>query len=146
MKTVEQKVAEAIKERGIWVKIGWIPFYIRPITYGQIVDLSAEVSTMQEAAIPEHEYDVFNHMLKIGGNGEQIARIAVIALFRSSFMRLLMRRYVRKHLTVAEYKRISEFVTLSMDPAFFLSTTIFLKGLDQTAPTITTAPSPFLAE
>ena len=145
-KTVEQRVAEAIKESGIWVRIGWIPFYIRPITYGQIVDLSAEVSTMQEAAVPEHEYDIFNHMLKIGGNGEQITRIAVIALFRSALMRFFMRPYVRKYLTVAAYKKISEFMTLSIDPAFFLSTTIFLKGLDQTKPTTTTAPSPSLAE
>lgn len=146
MKTVEQRVADAIKERGFWMRIGRIPFYVRPVTYGQIVDLSAEVSAMEEARMPEHEYDIFNHVLKIGGNGRHIARVAAIVLFRSAFMRFLLGGYVRKHLTVAKYKRLSEFITASMDPAFFLSTTIFLKGLNQTAPTTTTAPSPFSAE
>lgn len=65
-----------------------------------------------------------------------MADVAVITMFRSSWMRWLFGNFVKKRLTVSRYKKLQDYMAKTMDAAFFLHTIIFLKGLKEvTKPT-----------
>lgn len=143
--TVEQAISRTINEYGKWIRIGSLPFYMRPVTYGQIVEISACVSTM-EGLTEEDSGTQLSIALLHGKDAAAIADIASIMIFRTRWMRFFFRRYIKNHITASKVSQVLKFLYKSIDPDFFLTTIIFLKGIDQTKPTKTTAPSPLSPE
>lgn len=137
--TVEQAISRTINEYGQWVRIGWIPFHMRPVTYGQIVEISACVSTM-DGISEEDTGTQLGVAMRHGADAEAVARIASIMIFRSRLLRFFFRRYIRNHITTSKVSTMLKYLYKSIDPDFFLTTIIFLKGINQTKPTKTTAP------
>lgn len=138
--SVQGRTVEAFAERPIIVFVGCIPFIVRPITLTQIWEIGNIVKDM----IPIEKEKVENIMsdvaavLSYSNEGENIANIIVLFMFRSSWMRWLFGGYVKKRLTVKKHKKIQNFMARTMDPAFFLSTIIFLRGITElTKPTNT---------
>nr|DAE61711.1 MAG TPA: hypothetical protein [Caudoviricetes sp.] len=135
---IQERTVEAFAERPMIVFLGCIPFVIRPITLTQIWEIGNIVKDM----IPIEKEKVENiisdvaAVLSYSKEGINIANIIVLFMFRSRWMRWLFGNYVKKRLTVKKHKKIQNFMARSMDPAFFLSTIIFLRGITElTKPT-----------
>lgn len=133
--TAEQRVAEAINEKGKWLKVGWIPFYVRPMTYGQIADLSAEVSQLSSLDSDVDGGSMLSIAMKRGKDFAQLVNVAGVAMFRNKWLRRFFSGYLRRHLATKHYKKLQELIFTSVDPAFFLQTIIFLKGMNKMEPT-----------
>ncbi len=134
-KTAEQKVAEAINEKGKWIKVGWMPFYVRPMTYSQIADLSAEVSQLDGFDQDDDGNPMLTVAMKHGKDFGQLVRVATVTLFRSKWLRRVFGGYLRRNLASKHFRKLQEHIFQSVDPAFFLQTIIFLKGMNRTEPT-----------
>lgn len=137
---IQERTVEAFAERSMIMFLGCIPFVIRPITLTQIWEIGNIVKDM----VPIEKEKVENiisdvaAVLSYSKEGINIANIIVLFMFRSTWMRWLFGNYVKKRLTVKKHKKIQNFMARSMDPAFFLSTIIFLRGITElTKPTNT---------
>lgn len=150
--SVQGRTVEAFAERPIIVFLGCIPFFIKPITLTQIWEIGNVVKDMSQIEKEKVENIVSDvaAVLSYSNEGANIADIIVLFMFRSTWMRWLFGNYVKKRLTVKKHKKIQNFMARSMDPAFFLSTIIFLRGITElTKPTNTAeviAPGPQSAE
>ena len=150
--SVQGRTVEAMAERPIIVFFGCIPFIVRPITITQIWeigDVVKDMSQIEKEKIENIMGDIAA-ILSYSHEGVHMAEITVLFMFRSVLMRKLFGSFVKKRLTVKKHKKIQNFMVRSMDPAFFLSTIIFLRGISElTKPTNTPevkAPGPQLAE
>lgn len=138
--SVQGRTVEAIAERPIIVFLGCIPFIVRPITLTQIWEIGNVVKDMVQIEKEKVENIISDvaAVLSYSKEGANIADIVVLFMFRSSWMRWLFGNYVKKRLTVKKHKKIQNFMARTMDPAFFLSTIIFLRGITElTKPTNT---------
>ncbi|MBD9177612.1 MAG: hypothetical protein EGP82_00265 [Odoribacter splanchnicus] len=143
--TVEKRVADAINERGIIVKVAGKKFKMLPTTLSQIADISAIVSTMTDTSdIPdniERNIDAYGEVFKHGINALHQAEVASVLLFRDEDIREQYHDFITQNLTQEEFKPIYNFMLESIDAGFFLTSTIILKGINQMAPTKTTPHS-----
>lgn len=150
--SVQGRTVEAFAERPIIVFFGCIPFLVRPITLTQIWEIGNIVKDMTpiEKEKVENIISDVAAVLSYSNEGASIADIVVLFMFRSTWGRWLFGNFVKKRLTVKKHKKIQNFMARSMDPAFFLSTIIFLRGITElTKPTNTAeviAPGPQSAE
>lgn len=144
-RTVEQRAADALNEKGIEVEVSGKKFKMLPTTLSQIADISALVSTMRNTGdIPdriERNIDAYQEVFKQGINARHKAEAAVILLFRNEEDRERNRRFITGNITDREYKPIHDFMLESIDPAFFLTSIIILKNINQMKPTKTTPHS-----
>lgn len=136
---VQKQVAKTMSERPIVLWFGFIPFLVRPITFTQIYDLGSVSKDMPE--IEQQKIDGRTNVsatLMYYEEAGRMSEIAVMTIFRSLWMRKLFRKYIKKRLTVHKYKKLQDYMAQTMDANFFLSTIIFLKGLNEmTKPTNT---------
>lgn len=136
--SVQRRTVEALAERPIIVFFGCIPFVIRPITITQIWEIGNVVKDMVQIEKEKIE-NIFSDVAAIlaySGEGVHLSEITVLFMFRSEWMRRLYGSFIKKRLTVKKHKKIQNFMARSMDPAFFLSTIIFLRGISElTKPT-----------
>lgn len=138
--SVQGRTVEALAERPIIVLLGCIPFIVRPITLTQIWEIGNVVKDMAQIEKEKVENIISDvaAVLSYSKEGANIADIVVLFMFRSYWMRWLFGNYVKKRLTVKKHKKIQNFMARTMDPAFFLSTIIFLRGITElTKPTNT---------
>lgn len=122
------RVADALHERGRWVRVGLLPVYMRPVTYGQIIDMRVFLSDLEPFSVPDKNNlfrSVFAHteLLEVKMN------VVVVAMFRKHWMRKLLGGYVRRRITDGVFKRVEEFLSDCIDPVFFCVSTIFLAGM-----------------
>lgn len=122
-----------MSERPIFIWFGFIPFLVRPLTFTQIYDLGSISKDMPE--IEQQRVDGRTNVsatLLYYEEASRMSEIAVMAIFRSVWMRKLFRKFIKKRLTVRKYKKLQDYMAQTMDATFFLSTIIFLKGLNET--------------
>ena len=142
MKSEEKReVANTLSEKGIWIRIGFLPFRLRPITLAQIYEMGAIANDINADGVEEKK--------KIKSRAETIAhyndakimsKVFVICLFRSLLMRFLFGWYIRHNLTMREYEKLITFESTSFNINFFLTSIIFLKKTTtMTNPNPTTA-------
>ena len=142
MKTIEQKIAKEINETPTIVKIENKEFIIKPLTFGQIIDVSAVVSAMGEITKDDMGRDIitvnFEHMEDM----EKMIEIASIILYREPEERTPeLRKFLRTHLTEENYIPLQEMYMERLETGFFLNNLIFLKKyLNVTKPTKATPP------
>lgn len=130
---VQKKVANAIAERPIIIWFGCLPFIVRPLTFTQLFDIGSISKDMPE--IEQQKIDGRTNVsatLVYYEEAYRMSEIAVMTIFRSIWMRKLFRKYIKKRLTVRKYKKLQDYMAQTMDATFFLSTIIFLKGLNET--------------
>lgn len=148
---VQRKVANTIAERPIMLWFGCLPFIVRPLTFTQLFDIGSISKDMPE--VEQKKVDGRTNVsatLLYYEEASRMSEIAVLTIFRSGWMRKLFRKYIKKRLTVRKYKKLQDYMAQTMDANFFLSTIIFLKGLNEmTKPTNTPeviVPGPQSAE
>ncbi len=136
---VQKQVAKTMSERPIVLWFGFIPFLVRPITFTQIYDLGSVSKDMPE--IEQQKIDGRTNVsatLMYYEEAPRMADIAVMTIFRSDWGKKLFGKFIKKRLTVRKYKKLQDYMAQTMDANFFLSTIIFLKGLNEmTKPTNT---------
>lgn len=135
--SVQKRVADILGERPTIIWFGLLPFLIKPVTYNQIWDIGEITQNL-----PDLTQDKVKGLLDVSATllfhaeSKRMADVAVITMFRSSWMRWLFGNFVKKRLTVSRYKKLQDYMAKTMDAAFFLHTIIFLKGLKEvTKPT-----------
>lgn len=130
---VQKKVANTIAERPIIIWFGCLPFIVRPLTFMQLFDIGSISKDMPE--IEQQKIDGRTNVsatLVYYEEADRMSEIAVMTIFRSIWIRKLFRKYIKKRLTVRKYKKLQDYMAQTMDATFFLSTIIFLKGLNET--------------
>ena len=136
---VQKEVANTMSERPILIWFGFIPFLVRPLTFTQIYDLGSISKDMPE--VEQQRVDGRTNVsatLLYYEEAPRMSEIAVMTIFRSVWMRKLFRKFIKKRLTVRKYKKLQNYMARTMDATFFLSTIIFLKGLNETTKTTNT--------
>lgn len=109
--SVQKRVADIIGERPIIIWFGLLPFFVRPITYNQIWDIG-EITQ----SLPTLTQDKVQGLLDVSATLEfhaeakKKADIAVLTMFRSSWMRWLFNGFVKKRLTVNRYKKLQNYL------------------------------------
>lgn len=142
METIEQKVAKEINETPVIVKIGNKEFTIKPLSLGQIIDISAVVSTMGEITKDDEGRDKITMNFEHMDDMEKMIDIASIVLYREAEERTPeLRKFLRTHLTEEKYIPLQEMYMERLETGFFLDNLIFLKKyLNVTKPTKATPP------
>ncbi len=123
---------EVFSEQGQWLRFGWLPFHIRPLTLNQIWEIGEEVNRCDKLDI-EGTFNSIEKMLSAHRDLRALQRVVIKALFRSWWMRLLFGRYIRRHTTMGHYRRVIEFCAKSFDAPFFFQSMTFLNGAKRTA-------------
>jgi hypothetical protein len=135
-------IANTISERGVFVRVGKIPFYVRPLTLAQIYRIGAIIENLQCLTIKEDEeihpvVEIFNKYKDM----KLCQRFICEMMFRRTLTRKLFSWYVRRNLTMRKYEEILKISSASLNSAFFLSSLTFLKGVNEvTKPTLTQTP------
>lgn len=136
---VQKQVANAVAERPIIIWFGFIPFVVKPLTFTQLFDIGSISKDMPE--VDQQKIDGRTNVsatLMYYEESAKMAEIAVMTIFRSIWKRRIFGGFVKKRLTVRKYKKLQDYMAQTMDATFFLSTIIFLKGLNEmTKPTNT---------
>lgn len=129
MKNSTQKV---FSETGVWIRFGWLPFYVRPLTLNQIWEIGEEVGKCEKLDI-EGTFNSIEKMLAAHRDIRVLQNVVRKAVFRTSAMRFLLGWYIRRHTTMNRYKQVIEFCAQSFNAPFFFQSMTFLNGAKKTA-------------
>ena len=140
-KTTEQRIADELNETPKIVVIGEKEFHVKPLTFGQLLDISAEVSQIKDITKDDAGRDILSITIEHIDDIERMLNIALIVMFRKPEDREANRKFIRENLGGSEYTALQEMYTERLNTAFFLANIIFLKReLNLTKPTKATAP------
>ena len=142
MKSEEKReVANTLSEKGIWVRVGFLPFRLRPITLAQIYEMGAIANDINADGLEEKKkIKILAETIAHYNDARIMSKVFVICLFRSLLMRFLFGWYIRHNLTMREYEKLITFESTSFNINFFLTSIIFLKKT-----TTMTNPNPMTA-
>lgn len=127
----ETKVADALAERGTWIKVGAIRIYAKPLTMLQVQEIGELVSKIKCDLNQQSDMSISNFAFDAHEDVGTMSEVFVIALFRRKIFRRLFGSYVKRHLTSESYKTIFTHINSAFDYSFFLTSLIFLKGTTQ---------------
>ena len=142
MKSEEKReVANTLSEKGIWIRVGFLPFRLRPITLAQIYEMGAIANDINADGLEEKKkIKILAETIAHYNDARIMSKVFVICLFRSLLMRFLFGWYIRHNLTMREYEKLITFESTSFNINFFLTSIIFLKKTTtMTNPNLTTA-------
>ena len=142
MKSEEKReVANTLSEKGIWIRIGVLPFRLRPITLAQIYEMGAIANDINADGLEEKKkIKILAETIAHYNDARIMSKVFIICLFRSLLMRFLFGWYIRHNLTMREYEKLITFESTSFNINFFLFFIIFLKKTTtMTNPNPTTA-------
>ena len=142
MKSEEKReVANTLSEKGIWIRIGFLPFRLRPITLAQIYEMGAIANDINADGLEEKKkIKILAETIAHYNDARIMSKVFVICLFRSLLMRFLFGWYIRHNLTMREYEKLITFESTSFNINFFLTSIISLKKTTtMTNPNPTTA-------
>ena len=142
MKSEEKReVANTLSEKGIWIRIGFLPFRLRPITLAQIYEMGAIANDINADGLEEKKkIKILAETITHYNDARIMSKVFIICLFRSLLMRFLFGWYIRHNLTMREYEKLITFESTSFNINFFLTSIIFLKKT-----TMMTNPNPTTA-
>ena len=123
MKSEEKReVANTLSEKGIWVRIGFLPFRLRPITLAQIYEMGAIANDINADGLEEKKkIKILAETIAHYDDARIMSKVFVICLFRSLLMRFLFGWYIRHNLTMREYEKLITFESTSFNINFFFT-------------------------
>lgn len=142
MKKEEKKqVAETLTERSQIMRVGLIPFRLRPLTLAQIYEMGVFASQIDAESLKGKErVQVLAEVVAHHEDARLMIKIFLICLFRTKLCRFLFGRYIRKRLTVMKMQQLIMYLSQSINANFFLTSIIFLRQTATiTEPSQTTA-------
>ncbi|MCF2559471.1 hypothetical protein I6E23_05815 [Prevotella brevis] len=145
--TDKKKTADAITEHSTWMRIGWLPIRLRPLTLGQIYEMGEFVENLQAEGLDLNNDKRFNlvaEMLSRYKSAPLMQDAFMIAAYRRCWARKLFRKYILQRLTIRKFQPVLEMITDSYAANFFLTSIIFLhqtKPITEPKPTTHLGPS-----
>ena len=132
MKTEEKKrTEEVLTEKSKWLRIGFLPFRLRPLTLAQIYQMGKYCNEIDCEGVSLHQrINIVATMFAKYENIPFMQDVFCTCLFRTRFMRFIFKRYLRHRLTMAHFKKMVDYITQSYDANFFLTSIIFLKQMN----------------
>lgn len=127
----DTEVTNTLAERSRIMFIGLLPIRVRPLTLCQVEEIGEMSEDMKGC---DDDTDVSDEILsaytfKRPHDVEMMLDIIVVSLFRRRIFRLLFGRYVKKKIDSKLMKICVSRIKETFDFAFFLSASIFLKGM-----------------
>ena len=138
METLEQQVAKEINEKDTVIHIGGEELKVKPLTLGQIIDISAEIAELKGISEEDKGKDVLTVMLDHLDDLEVQLNIALIVLYRNEEDRIENKKFIRNNLDEKAMTELQELYVERLNSPFFLTNIIFLQGLNLTKKTKTT--------
>lgn len=136
------KTTKVITEKPMWIHIGFFWFLLKPLTLAQIWELGSYLENVEDIEIKNGNNTVVAETLNHHRAMKSCAEMMKIILFRGRLKRWLFGRYIKNHITMAQYKKVMEYSFISMQASFFLTSFTFLKGIKTiTNPTNTSDPT-----
>lgn len=145
--TDKKKTADALTERSTWMRIGWLPIRLRPLTLGQIYEMGEFVENLQAEGLDLNNDKRFNlvaEMLTRYESAQLMQEAFMITAYRRRWARKLFRKYILKRLTIRKFQPVLGVITDSYAANFFLTSIIFLhqtKPITEPKPTTLLGPS-----
>lgn len=127
--TKEEKktVAKALLEKPVNIKVGWFKFKVKPLTFGQIYDISVYGKEIKQLTLQENgKINVFKLLIEHGNDARLMSEIFIICACRGWLKRFLFARYIRKHIDVIAFNELIKYVSTSFNTNFFLTSITFL--------------------
>lgn len=125
--TDKKKTADALTERSVWVRIGFLPIKIRPLTLGQIYEMGVFVNDIDTGDIDlKDKVNTIAAMLAKYKNVPLMQEVFLITAYRRRWKRWIFRRYILKRLTLKHFEKAMEVITNPFTANFFLTSIIFL--------------------
>lgn len=128
MKTEDkEKVAKALCEAAIHIKVGRLSFKVKPLTLMQIYEMGVFANDMPKPSW--HGGDKINIIQKMFERNEDarlMCEIFIVCAFRKKKWRWLWGKYIRKHLDIIAFNELIKFISGSFNANFFLTSITFL--------------------
>lgn len=143
MKTKDkQSVADTLTEKAMWIRVGWLWFRARPLTLAQIFEMGAVANGIDAGDLndTQRKIRVIASMVNHHKDAKLMIKIFIITLFRSRWARVLFGWYIRRKITVLKFQELLNYIAVSFNANFFLTSIIFLRQA-----TVMTEPSPTTA-
>lgn len=126
-KEEKRKVANALAERGTWIRVGWMFIYFRPITLSQIYDMGAAANDIDGSDLQsDDKVSLIAALLKHSKDAKAMQNVFLVCAFRKRWKRWLLGRYIRNRLTVEHFNRLLSTIATTFNANFFLTSIIFL--------------------
>lgn len=123
----KKKVAETLTERSVWMRIGWLPIRLRPLTLGQIYEMGEFVDGMEAEGLDAKEkFNVVAEMLARYKSAPLMQETFLVCAYRRRWVRRLFRGYILGRLTIRKFQKALSVITDSYSANFFLTSIIFL--------------------
>lgn len=138
----KKKTADILTERSRWIRVGWLPIRIRPLTLGQIYEMG-EFTCQMEGKDLDMKARILasSEMLARYKSAKLMQEVFLIAAYRKRWKRRVFRRYILNRLTVKVFQKALEVITDAYTANFFLTSIIFLHQTNQVSePNPTIAP------
>ena len=126
-KTVQQRVSEEANESPTVIKIGRKNFNVLPLTFGQLLDIDALVSRMNDITEEDAKYDLLGATLNHMQDVQHMLEMSLVIMFRNPQDREKNREYITMHLGEKEFTSLQELYVDRLNTSFFLTNIIFLK-------------------
>lgn len=128
MKTEDKKkVVNALTEHSTWMRIGWLPIRLRPLTLAQIYEMGVYTNEMDAEGLEEgKKFNVAAEMLSRYQSAQLMQEVFLVCAYRKHWMRRLFRRYILNRLTIRGFQKVLEIITDGYAANFFLTSIIFL--------------------
>ena len=97
-KTVQQRVSEEANESPTVIKIGQKNFKVLPLTFGQLLDIDALVSRMNDITEEDTKYDLLGATLNHMQDVQHMLDMSLVIMFRNPQDREKNREYITMHL------------------------------------------------
>lgn len=139
--TDKKKTSDILTEKSVFVRIGFLPIFIKPITLGQIYEMGEFVCQIEGKELDmKAKLLASAEMLARYKSAKMMQEIFLVCAYRKRWKRRLFRRYILNRLTVAKFQKAIEVITNAYSANFFLTSIIFLRQTNQiTEPNQTTA-------
>ena len=143
--TSEQKqiIADILTEKPLLIRVGIFTFRCKPLTLGQIYEMGAVANEIDSSDLTDNidkKMRIMSAVVDHYKDAKLMQKIFLICLFRSRWKRRLWGWYIRKKQTVLIFQQLINYIALSFNANFFLTSIIFLRQTTvMTDPSQTTA-------
>ena len=142
MKTKDKKMtADTILEESVKIKVGWFRFKVRPLTFGQIWEMSVYANDIKKPSWGDGDkINIFKALAEHGNDARLMNEVFIKCAFRKTWKRWLWGRYIRKNLDIIAFNELVKFVSRSFNANFFLTSITFLTQVLTITEPLTTPP------
>ena len=142
MKTKDKKIiSDILSEKPVWIRVGFIPFRVKPVTLSQIYEMGAIANDINSDGIEDKDkFYVLAETLSHYNDARLMTEIFKVCIFRSSIMRWIFGKYIKHNLTLMHFQQLMMYLMKSLNINFFLTSIISLRRTSlMTEPSLTTA-------